>query len=306
MHERPPGLPSAVNPSHQVATSGGSRIKRDAATQVDTTGGDPQPGIAKRVRFIDTARIHPPPQGPQRVAFEVDTPTGRKVVHIDPTGYVARPLDLVTDPWVPDEGSRYIRKFLTYSNDEGSWFPIHRVPAVGSWAVVDENPAVMHRVHRGRPLLVWIVGIAQDIYLCSPRGNALPMLHVTFEFLRDLDRAHASSIHDEAASQPLERTARFTVKSPGSEDEGPPTHDAVYDARRRFVCRSEMKDISPGRILPGDIILVECTVVRTEDGTNVRTVSFVLNSLHWLVEKPRPVRVETQRVVEFPDVISLE
>ncbi len=66
-----------------------------------------------------------------------------------------------------------------------------------------------------------------------------------------------------------------------------------------------MKKAMPGHILSGDIVMVECTLVRTEDGKGSTTGAFVLNALYWLVEKPRPPTVAPD-VPEFPDVITLE
>ncbi|TFK79295.1 hypothetical protein K466DRAFT_606254 [Polyporus arcularius HHB13444] len=275
-------------------------------------------------RFVDVIRVHGDPPPPQPASLEVATSSGPRMVHVDPASYVARPFDLVTEQWVSHASIRrvdlyprnvpgliyvtirYIRKFLNYVNDDGCWFPVHRVPTTGAWAVVDENPDIMHRVYRGRPLLAWIIGVAHDVYLGSPREGATPTLQVTCDLLRDADRVQLIAIHDATSSQPMQPGTRFTFRSPSSEEEGTLSHNSVYDARQQFARRSAMRDISPGRILAGDIILVECTIVCTEGGANVRTLSFVIDSLHWLVEKPRLASVETQRVEQFPDVISLD
>ncbi len=66
-----------------------------------------------------------------------------------------------------------------------------------------------------------------------------------------------------------------------------------------------MRKVSPGRILSGDIVLVESTLVRTEIARGQTTASFVLNALYWLAEKPRPPVVIAEDV-EFPDVIALD
>ncbi len=66
-----------------------------------------------------------------------------------------------------------------------------------------------------------------------------------------------------------------------------------------------MHKMNPGRILSGDLVLVECTLVRSEIARGQTAAAFVLNALYWLAQKPRPPAV-TPDVVEFADVISLD
>lgn len=119
---------------------------------------------------------------------------------------------------------------MAYHNDRGYWFPIHRVSPAGSWVVVDENPLVMHRVHLGRPLLVWIVGVLHDIHLVAPRGGALPILHATIDFVREHDRSQAISIHNAAASLPIASIGMLTVTSSTCDDEGSPVRTLHVDS----------------------------------------------------------------------------
>ncbi len=51
-----------------------------------------------------------------------------------------------------------------------------------------------------------------------------------------------------------------------------------------------MRDIPLCRIEGGDIVLLECTVVQTENLSHTKTASFALNALYWLAEKPRTPR----------------
>ncbi|KAI0712986.1 hypothetical protein C8T65DRAFT_695173 [Cerioporus squamosus] len=270
------------------------RMKNNAAAQTVPETSTSTRTSTKHARFAEDDREAVPAQ--KRLAVEVKTPHGRKLIHINLNEYVAHPFDLVTEAWVTESNARHLYKILGYNNEGGYWFPVHRVPAAGSWAVVDENPSVMHRVRLGRPLLVWIVGISRDVHLSPPREGTNPTLHATIDFVRDIDRSQVISIHNAAATIALPIIDRLSVKLQ--------THNEVYDARQKIQRKAAMLAISPGRILAGDIVLLECTIVRREDGT--RTVTFVLNSIYWLLEKPRPPTIVTQPMPEFPDVISID
>ncbi len=50
--------------------------------------------------------------------------------------------------------------------------------------------------------------------------------------------------------------------------------------------------------------MVECTLVRTEGDGGSKTVAFVLNSLYWLVAKPRDPDLRVQPEMKFPVIIS--
>ena len=80
----------------------------------------------------------------------------------------------------------------------------------------------MHRLHMGRPLLVWVIGSLREIHLTSPYPATRPLLHVTIEFLRDVDQEHTALLLSCCASIPVGRSERLTVTTPQSEDEGDP------------------------------------------------------------------------------------
>ena len=84
------------------------------------------------------------------------------------------------------------------------------------------------------------------------------------------------------------------------------TYNDVFDARTRFRAKSAMERVPLGCILPGDIVLLECALVRTEEAEGLRKASFVLDALHCLIEKPRAVVSAAERRVSFPAIISVE
>ncbi len=116
--------------------------------------------------------------------------------------------------------TRYISKFISYRNDDGPWFPIHLLPSPSSWVVVDENPHVMHRMYKNRPLLLWIIGSFVGFRLESNRADTPPCLEVIIDFLRELDRDSTIRAHNGAATKPLTEMKTLTTKSPTCEDEG--------------------------------------------------------------------------------------
>lgn len=59
-------------------------------------------------------------------------------------------------------------------------------------------------------------------------------------------------------------------------------------------------------ILVGDIVLVECALIRTEGPDGLYQAAFVCDALHWLIEKPRPGPAIEGIVPEFPMTISAE
>ncbi len=47
-------------------------------------------------------------QSAKRVAIEITSPSGRRLVHIDPNNYVPRDTDLITEAWVDDRTARLV------------------------------------------------------------------------------------------------------------------------------------------------------------------------------------------------------
>ncbi|RDX53632.1 hypothetical protein OH76DRAFT_1479433 [Lentinus brumalis] len=279
------------------------RPKRDAAAQTgsDAAGASLDPGKRRREHKAHNAAS----ELVKRPALDIQSPTGPMVIHINTQDYVVRPADLVAEPWVTEQQVRYIRKFITYASSGGPWFPIDRAPVPASWAIVRNNPRIMHRVHCNQPLFFWMVGSLVDIQLVGLQGAQLPTLHAFVKFLRACDRARAIDLHNSASSDIAREMAMLLAESPSSADEGPPAYDNVYDARFRFEGKSRMHKVNPARVLSGDIVLVECTLVRAEIAGGGTAASFVLNALYWLAEKPRPPAIPPS-VAEFPDVITLD
>ncbi|RPD53760.1 hypothetical protein L226DRAFT_574645 [Lentinus tigrinus ALCF2SS1-7] len=189
---------------------------RDVGTQVDEPA-VPEPSTpVKRVRFTDNddgehTDSYPVPK---RLALELHSPTGTKIVHIDPQSYVTQPFDLITDP--------YISKFMTYNKSEGIWFPIALVPEHQSWVVVDENPLVMHRANNGKAMMVWIVGSFVSLSLHQPLPAMHSTLQVTVDLLREYDRSRLIAIHNSTATVPMKQINTLKVCTPESDDYGPP------------------------------------------------------------------------------------
>lgn len=67
-----------------------------------------------------------------------------------------------------------------------------------------------------------------------------------------------------------------------------------------------MDVVSPGCISPGDIVLLECTVVRTEALNGLIRAAFVFDALHWLVEQPTNALDTEEGSLAFPAIILAE
>ncbi|RPD77259.1 hypothetical protein L226DRAFT_521844 [Lentinus tigrinus ALCF2SS1-7] len=176
----------------------------------------------------------------KRLALEVQSPTGTKVVHIDPQSYVAQPLDLITDPYVTEiqaHASSYISRFMTYNKRDGFWFPVALVPDDQSWVVVDENPLVMHRAHEGKPLMIWIVGSFINLSLHPALPGMHSTLEVTVDLLREHDRSQLTAIHNSAATIPMAAITTFKVTTPPADDYGPPCFEGL---RRGVRCKIDV------------------------------------------------------------------
>ncbi len=53
-----------------------------------------------------------------------------------------------------------------------------------------------------------------------------------------------------------------------------------------------MRNIPLAQLQGGDIVLVECTLVRTEELPHTKNILFALHALYWLAEKPRIPRTK--------------
>ncbi len=116
---------------------------------------------------------------------------------------------------------RYICKLMSYKNASGVWYPIERAPFPPSWAVVDGNPRIMHRVHLNRPVLLWIVGALINIRLLGAQGAPSPTLQVVVHLLRAHDRTRVMALHNAASTVPIRTMGALTISSAANEDEGP-------------------------------------------------------------------------------------
>ncbi len=232
------------------------RLKRDAAAQTGASTPHAPPGSKKRVRwaaisvslithtltssqlFRDDKADDSASHLVKRPVLDIQSAIGPMVIHISTEDYVLHPADLVTEPWVteqqvrcvivrailctslPDAARSYIRTFLTYTNADGPWFPIDHAPVPASWAVVHNNPRIMHRVHRDRPILFWVVGSLVDIHLLGIQDAPPPTLQVVVRFLRGRDRAQAIELYNTASSDVTRTMDKLLADSASSADEG--------------------------------------------------------------------------------------
>ncbi|RDX56124.1 hypothetical protein OH76DRAFT_1477791 [Lentinus brumalis] len=278
-------------------------------TQTGTGNTPATPGTPrKRLRFEEN-----PPETPrtsrtlQRPRVPLQSPTGPKVIHINTDDYRARSNDLVTEPWVSPRTISYLYQFINYYNEQGPWFPIHRIPSTLHWSVVDENPRYMHLTHGNRPLLIWVLATLIDASLVITRNFPSPRVRLVADFVREGDRQAAIALYNKAASTAITRMETFIVLTPSSDNEGPPSHEEIYDATQGFRDKSKMNRVTQAKLHSGDLVLMECTLVRAEaERGDVKTVSWILNSLYWLAEKPKPANSPIlYKQPSFPEVFNL-
>ncbi|RDX39819.1 hypothetical protein OH76DRAFT_1490771 [Lentinus brumalis] len=273
----PPPVPRAP-----VSRAGTNTTKESRGTQ--TVPCTP----AKRTRTDSDADGPSTPKSQRRLTINVTSPTGPKVVHVNARDYVVHMNDILADPWVSEQTTDYLYKFITYNNKHDTRFHIHHLPTGGMlWSVVDENPRVMHRTYLNRPLLIWIVASVIDATLKSTRDHPQPRMRIVADFVRERDRKEAMLHFNKTASYAIQKMPTVTVESASNDDEGPPSEEEVYDAREKFEDKAKMKTVSIAKVRSGDIVLLECNLVRTEDNTGRKEASFVLNAVYWLAEKPR-------------------
>ncbi len=111
---------------------------------------------------------------------------------------------------------------MMHNNPDGSQFPVHLLPTSNvQWSVIDLNPLVMYKTYKSQPLLIWIVGTLIRYNHTSTIEDPVPRLQVIIEFLRKVDRDAAITLHNTAASHPVQSIDTLTITSPTREDDGP-------------------------------------------------------------------------------------
>ncbi len=144
---------------------------------------------------------------------------------------------------------RYIYKLLNHRNNDGVWFPVEFVSSNATWAVVDENPLVMHRTYRGRPLLIWIVGAFGEGTLAVTRAQPRPRLRVVVDFIRERDRAAAQLLHNREASSSVKLGESLTVMSPACDNEGVPVSSKPFHWRELFMNEADRRAMTKSTTL---------------------------------------------------------
>ncbi|KAI0681987.1 hypothetical protein C8T65DRAFT_703721 [Cerioporus squamosus] len=230
-----------------------------------------------------------------------------RVIHINTDEYEAHLNDVVTEPWVTPRICAYLYKFINYYNEKGPRFPIHRVPSPLRWSVVDENPRYMHVTHENRPVLMWVVATVVDASLVVTATSPRPVFASCWTSSAERDRKEAIALYNKAASVNLSRMETLIVTAPTNDNEGPPTYEEIYDATERFQQKGKMNHVTQAKLFAGDLVLAECTLVLAEvDRPGAKSVSWVMNAVFWLAEKPKPPKSPVlYEEPPFPEVFTL-
>ncbi|RPD76624.1 hypothetical protein L226DRAFT_569861 [Lentinus tigrinus ALCF2SS1-7] len=85
---------------------------------------------------------------------------------------------------------------------------------------------------------------------------------------------------------------------------GIPPYKRVYDATQMYAKKSAMSLVEPIALFPGDVVLLELYMVRTEEQVGLTSAAFHLNAVNVLTWGPHPTRVaQLDDQLDFPDVI---
>ncbi len=141
---------------------------------------------------------------------------------------------------------RYLYKIIAYNDPDGPHFPIHLLPKQQlQWAVVDLNALVMHKMHKSRPLLIWIMGTLINYHETSTIDNPIPRLSVTIDFLRKIDRDAATSLYNSSSSSKIQTMDDLTAISPTRDDDGPAVRSVINTVSRTYANMSTFIVLRP-------------------------------------------------------------
>ncbi|RPD64424.1 hypothetical protein L227DRAFT_608085 [Lentinus tigrinus ALCF2SS1-6] len=273
--------------------------------------GPPATPTRKRIR-IDSCEENADNDEIRLFALRSPHSTSPKRIIVDPSVYVPQPHDIVAESWVSDNTMRhvYLRLYdlINYNNPTGVWFPLHMKPSRATWSVIGEEPTkYTHLTVDGRRILFLAVGSIHDCTILIRPNELSPRLRVQLELFRQVDRAAAADLFNSGNSHgKVAPTAMTTLSASTRSDStvGIPPYKRVYDATQMYAKKSAMSLVEPIALFPGDVVLLELYMVRTEEQVGLTSAAFHLNAVNVLTWGPHPTRVaQLDDQLDFPDVI---
>ncbi|KAH9852847.1 hypothetical protein C2E23DRAFT_729789, partial [Lenzites betulinus] len=193
------------------------------------------------------------------------------------------------ETWVPNTFFHRLKKILSYVDPLNARFNVGDIPKDCTWGA---EPWASRLTCNNQVIQIWAVGHLKCMWFYATDEDTRPCVRIALDLLRDVDATGVRRLM--AMSTVLPRNSwlaslDFCADKHGHIDNR--IFRDVYDARETYTAKNLMPKLHPTDLTIGDVVLVECSLVRKRVDRaapgqwSMWTTSFQLQALSVLMSR---------------------